>query len=355
MMQENRDDFLHVRTHGDGGCAGAVSDKGMASWTQDISSGRIQRNAACNGALHLAIHFKRNAMRRLARLVLLTLTLATSVRGVAASAGPPILTEDVDRFYSVYASAGGHPTAERLDRDYLVPGTAGLHEFAKLRRVSGQATSGAIEKRPQIYEDARRCLQVLPAVKRRVAVALDKLARVYPEAKFPPVTIVVGRGRPVGITNPSGVTVGIEALCAADFMNPNPEDRFVHVIAHEYGHIQQSHAQQELNPGDPGATVLSLSLMEGAADFVGELISGDVGNQAPFVWARGREAQIESAFLADAGKTDTTNWLYNGVPSPGKPTDLGYWVGYRIVKAYYARAADKHQALRDIFAMKDSK
>lgn len=294
-------------------------------------------------------------MRRIARLVLLTLVLATGGRGVAAPAGPTILTGDVDRFYSVYAAAGHHPTAEQLDRDYLAPGTPGLHEFAKLRNVSGQTIAAAIEKRPQIYEDARRCLVVLPEVRRRVAVALDKLARIYPEAKFPPVTIVVGRGRPVGITNPSGVTVGLEALCSADFMNPNPEDRFVHVITHEYGHIQQSQAQQELNPGDPGATVLALSLMEGAADFVGELISGDVGNQATFASAKGHEAQIESAFAEDEDKTDTSNWLYNGIPSPGKPTDLGYWVGYRIVKAYYDRAADKHQALRDIFEMTDPK
>lgn len=292
-------------------------------------------------------------LRRL--LIALPLALTTGGQAVAGPSGPPFLTEDVDRFYAVYEAAGRHPSADRLDREYLARGTAGLHEFAKLRNVTGLTLSAAIEKHPRIYEDARQCLKVLPQVRRRVAAALDKLARIYPEAKFPPVTIVVGRGRPVGITNPSGVTVGLEALCGADFMNPNPEDRFVHVIAHEYGHIQQSPAQQALNPGDPGATVLRLSLIEGAADFVGELISGDVGDQAPFAAAKGHEAQIEAAFVADEDKTETSNWLYNGVPSPGKPTDLGYWVGYRIVKAFYTRAADKHQALRDIFEMSDPK
>jgi len=292
-------------------------------------------------------------LRRL--LIVLPLSLTTGGQAVAGPSGPPFLTEDVDRFYAVYEAAGRHPSADRLDREYLARGTAGLHEFAKLRNVTGLTISAAIEKRPRIYGDARQCLKVLPQVRRRVAAALDKLARIYPEAKFPPVTIVVGRGRPVGITNPSGVTVGLEALCGADFMNPNSEDRFVHVIAHEYGHIQQSPAQQELNPGDPGATVLRLSLIEGAADFVGELISGDVGDQAPFAAAKGHEAQIEAAFVADEDKTETSNWLYNGVPSPGKPTDLGYWVGYRIVKAFYTRAADKHQALHDILEMSDPK
>jgi hypothetical protein len=40
---------------------------------------------------------------------------------------------------------------------------------------------------------------------------------------------------------------------------------------------------------------------------------------------------------------------------PEKPGDLGYWVGYRIVKSYYQHAADERQALREILEMTDSK
>lgn len=32
---------------------------------------------------------------------------------------------------------------------------------------------------------------------------------------------------------------------------------------------------------------------------------------------------------------------------------MGYWVGYRIVKAYYRQAADKRQAIADILSMSD--
>jgi hypothetical protein len=31
--------------------------------------------------------------------------------------------------------------------------------------------------------------------------------------------------------------------------------------------------------------------------------------------------------------------------------DIGYWIGYRIVKAYYQRATDKQQALREILQL----
>jgi len=52
-------------------------------------------------------------------------------------------------------------------------------------------------------------------------------------------------------------------------------------------------------------------------------------------------------------KADLSKWLYNSTPK--KPGDLGYWVGYRIVKSYYQRAADKRRALREILEMTDPK
>lgn len=282
------------------------------------------------------------------------LALATAA-AAAAARGPVIRTDDVTRFFQVYDAAGGHPTADQLDRDYLAPGSEGLHEFAKLRRVTGTRIAGTLQSSPQTYTNARRCLTVLPGVKRRLTAAFAKLDRLYPEAKFPPVTLLVGRGRPVGITSPSGVSIGLEAMCAADFMDPNLEDRFVHNIAHEYGHIQQPPDVQALDVGMPGATLLRMALIEGAAEFTAELISGDVGNYQLKAWTKGREAQIDAAFVADQDKTDLSQWLYNGPGTAEKPGDLAYWVGYRIVKAYYARAADKHQALRDIFDIRDPK
>ena len=288
----------------------------------------------------------------------LTATLLAALIAAPANAAPRtprILTGDVTRFYQLYDAAHGHPTAEQLDRDYLAPGSPGLHDLAAMRNVTGARIAAAIAAHPETYETARQCLAVLPAVTRRVGAALTRLKTLYPEARDAPVTIAVGRGRPVGITDPSGVTIGLEALCAARFMNPDPEDRFVHIIAHEYGHVQQSPAQQALDPGKPGATVLTMSLMEGAGEFTAELISGEVGDHQHAAWTKGKEARIETAFVADQDKTDLSAWMYNGPGDPDHPGDLGYWVGYRIIKAYYAHARDKHQALKDIYEMKDAK
>lgn len=283
---------------------------------------------------------------------LVSLGLAAACVSGAALAQPAggIEISDVARFYAIYDAAGGKPTAEQLQRDYLDAGSDGLKTFARLRNTTGTRIADAVAARPQIYADARRCAEVLPAARTRLQGSLVKLAELYPQARFPTVTVAVGRGRPVGVGSPvTGVQIGLEALCATDFLNPDLEDRFVYVLAHEFIHVQQSPVLTEKeNP-----TVLEASLVEGAAEFATELIAGKVAysHLAPLV--AGREAQIETDFLADQDKIDLSAWLYNS--KPGEPGDLGYWVGYRIAKAYYVKAPDKRRALREILEVSDAK
>lgn len=282
-------------------------------------------------------------------MVATALAAAMATGGVAAGeAGPVIETGDVERFYAIYDAANGQPTAEVLQHDYLDRGSDGLQTLARLRRVTGESIAAAIAKRPEIYSEARGCVEVLPRVRGRLAAAMDKLGDLYPEARFPPITVAVGRGKPVAVgARETGVQIGLEALCATDFINPDMEDRFVRVAAHEFAHVQQAITFPE---GDR-PTVLKVSLAEGVAEFVTELTTGAVAYGYMGELIAGREEEIETAFLADAHSTDLTDWVYNSTPD--EPADLGYWVGYRIAKAYYRQADDKHQALREIFAMTD--
>ena len=271
---------------------------------------------------------------------------------LAASPGadvePVIETGDVDRFFEVYDEAGGHPAADVLQREYLDRGSVGLQQLARMRNVTGQSIADAIAARPGIYAEARDCLGVLPRVRNRLVVALRKLRDLYPGMRLPPITIAIGRGKPVGVGGrDTGVQIGAEALCATDWMNPDIEDRFVRVIMHEYAHVQQAVAFSEIE----GATVLAASLEEGAAEFLTELTTGAISYAYLDGLVAGREREIETAFAADAHKTDLSDWLYNSTPQ--KPADLGYWVGYRIVQSYYHHADDKHAAIRDILEMTD--
>ena len=265
-----------------------------------------------------------------------------------AQDGPEIDTRDVDRFYALYDAADGSPSAETLQAEYLDTGTPGLHVLASRRRVTGERIAAAIAERPELYENARACAAVLPQVEARLEAALDRLAAYRPEADFPSVTIAVGRGRPVGIGYPdTGIQIGLEALCAADFLNADLEDRFVTVIAHEYVHTQQDPALAGETP-----TVLEMSLAEGIAEFVTERIAGEVGYSHLPPLVAGRELEIETAFAADLDKTELDDWLYN--TGSRELADLGYWTGYRVAKAYWLNAADRDQAIRDMLAVTDA-
>lgn len=266
-----------------------------------------------------------------------------------ASHEPVIETGDVDRFYALYDSAAGRPTAEQLQA-YLDGGSTGLTHLAKVRRVTGARMADAMAARPEIYVEARACADHLPRVRARVAEGLARFIDEYPEAQFPSATFVIGRGRPVAVGSPvDGIQVGLEALCATDFINPDIEDRFVGVLIHEYVHTQQA---PELTEKEQ-YTVLEVSLAEGVAEFVTELLMGAPAYTYLEPQTRGRELEIETAFLADIDKTDLKDWVYNSTPE--KPGDLGYWAGYRIAKAYYRRAPDKKAALQAILQMTDAK
>lgn len=283
---------------------------------------------------------------RMAAVLVGTLALTAA----HASDGPQIQIEDVERFYKIYDGAGGHPTIEQLQRDYLDQGTDGLRTLIKIRNVTAANIAATIAKRPELYTGARRCLEVLPQVRQRVAVSMRELVKRYPQARTPPVTIVVGRGKPVGVGYPdTGLQIGLEALCAVTWFDPNLEDRFVHVIAHEYAHVQQVATDTD----QEHFTVLQRSLLEGIAELTAEIISGKTAYVHFGPLTHGREQDIETAFAADQDQTDLSQWVDNSTLE--QPRDLGYWVGYRIAKSYYQHSPDKTQAFREILEMRDAK
>jgi hypothetical protein len=258
---------------------------------------------------------------------------------------PEIRTSDVDRFFQLYDRSHGQPSAAQLQSQYLDRGTDGLKQFITSRIHSADKLAAAIAKSPQDYATARQCTDALPAVRRQLRGVFARLAKLDPTAAFPPVTVVIGRNNTGGTTTADGVIIGLETICRSNWMDPDITARLVHLIAHEYAHVQQPAAQV-----DPPAhaTLLFQALIEGGAEFIGEQTSGQVSNLQLQRWTRGHECRIERDFLAATHGSDVSKWLYNGPGTAAAPGDLGYWVGYRITRAYYEQAADKRQAIADI-------
>lgn len=296
-------------------------------------------------------------MRRRIAWSTLGAALLASSAGHAADAPAPqetarvaIVTSDVDRFYALYDDLAIVSQPDVLAARYLADASPGLVEFMAMRRITPERVAKALREKPELYRDARGCANTLGKVRGRLTAAADRLAELYPSAIFPPITIAMSRGTPVAAADSKGLYVALEALCAAKFFEADDEDRFVHVIAHEYVHAQQPLAQVESDSD----TVLHASLVEGAAEFVAEQIGGSVAYTHLHRWAVGREAAIERDFFAEKdSQAKDSRWVYNQLGTPDWPGDLGYWVGYRIVKSYYNRAPDKAAALKAIIEMGD--
>ena len=101
-------------------------------------------------------------------------------------------------------------------------------------------------------------------------------------------------------------------------------------------------------------TLLKAAILEGMADFIGELISGKSANTQLQQFAKGKEKLIWDKFKTEMYLDRANNWVGNGDQDrPDWPSDLGYWVGYEICKSYYNNANNKQQAIYEMLHIKD--
>jgi hypothetical protein len=258
-----------------------------------------------------------------------------------------ISTEDVSAFFRIYEAENGRPSADAL-QTYIDQGSVGVRGFIPNRIVSAENLARTVAGEAQIYADARVCAGQLGNVAERVRAAFLALEALYPDATYPQTYILIGANNSGGTASAEALMIGLEVMCRTGGPDPSPLDvRLGHIIAHEMVH--------SLQRGFADGTLLAQSLNEGAAEFIAELISGRISNIHLTQWTRGREAEIEQRFAREMYGRDISGWLYNGVGAPEAPGDLGYWVGYRIVRAYYERAPDKRRAVQEILKASDAR
>ncbi|MFC0253151.1 DUF2268 domain-containing putative Zn-dependent protease [Massilia consociata] len=184
-------------------------------------------------------------------------------------------------------------------------------------------------------------------MKERVPALVERLKALYPAARDPRVTVVIGPGNSGGTVAGTNVLIGLEVACANRGASALPlEERLAALIAHELVHTQQR--------GFAGRTLLDASLNEGVAELVGELLSGRIHNEHLRAWSQAGTTATDARFRAAMRKTDLGDWIYNGAGTPDAPGDLGYWYGYRIAKAFYERSPDKQAAVARLLEETDA-
>jgi hypothetical protein len=273
-----------------------------------------------------------------------------------------LVTTDIENFWRAY-DAGG--TSAAFQAEYLDHASSGLREFISKRSLTAASLGQMVHAYPRYFAAVRGNMLGLATnaiVRQRFADGNSRLAELYPAAIFRPVTLLVGRFSTGGTTGNSALLIGsefysidtstpLDELGAFQQGNVHAADSLEFVIAHESIHIQQAAAGSIR--GSAG-TLLEQAITEGSADFLGELVSNGIINGKIYAWALPRESALWADFKNDMNGQDVSRWLYNqDTATADRPGDLGYFIGYRISKAYYDAAPDKAAAIRDIIQVKD--
>jgi hypothetical protein len=267
-----------------------------------------------------------------------------------------IVAEDVARFWAAFESSTPATRASALKSTYLDRGTPGLQDFTILRIGTAEGLAEAVDRFPGYYRSARASTLRAGTYEPQIRRAFRRMEEIHPESVFPDVYFLVGNLSTGGTTSGRGLLIGTEVYgrtpeAPESEMPPwmravfRGVEEVPHIVAHELVHYQQDYA--------PGSTLLRQSLVEGVADFVGELISGKHINAAAQAYGDPHEAELWCEFRGQMHGTDTSGWMYNAARSTDRPADLGYYVGYRIAKAYHERAADKRRAVAEMLKIRD--
>ena len=320
-----------------------------------------------------------------------------------------LITSDIPNFWRAYALAAGKDSAEQVrifQTVYLQPGSPGLRDwmvlrvmnrdtvrarmlaagwragqldslprdsFARLRdpfaeRSAAEELVHAIHQMPRYYADVQaRTLSLATdtLITRSIHRGLARLKELYPEARFPDVYFVIGTLSTGGTTGRSGMLIGTEQYASG----PNtPRDELPQwakvatvannfatitgLVVHEAVHTQQAHHDRK-------DTLLRHALGEGIADFLSELAVGPWHANTPRqIYGRAHEHDVWVDFQDEmATDSGVRMWMYNGMVPQGLnhgAVDIGYWVGYAIVKSYYNRASDKRAAVRELLLLPDA-
>ncbi len=248
------------------------------------------------------------------------------------------IIEDVDRFWKAFDEM--EITGENTFETYINNGTPGLQGFIDNRILSADSLFAKVQVRKEDYLRSRYLLDGLENKRKRIRSIYAAMKYWYPEAVFPPVYFVVGRFNSGGTVSKAGVILGLE-------MQQNL-DGLPGLVAHELIHFQQKNLGEDDN-------LLFQCLIEGSADFIGELISGEQINGEAFVYGEKNIDALCQEFVQVIHNEGYTDWLYSTSGKDERPNDLGYWIGYKITEAYFYKQEDKIKAIKDILLLNDGK
>lgn len=297
-------------------------------------------------------------MKRILTVFILTFL---SVTATTAQQKFEAVYSDVDLFWAAFDKLQTAQTKEDsvaiLEQEYIRKGSDGVEQFMKGRITSGAYLQKTISKHKSYYTYLRQHTPKLEYLLPRLDKHYKRLKKIYPETNIPKVYFVVGALNSAGTIQQDPI-VGVDMFgfypeTPKNELSPwllsvlKPIEEIDLIVLHEMVHVLQKGYEGVEN------TLLKKSIGEGAADFIGELVTKSNINKHVHAYGNAHEEELWQEFKAEMHGTDISNWLYNGLTSKDRPGDLGYYMGFKICEAYYNNARNKKQAIKEILDIKD--
>jgi Predicted Zn-dependent protease (DUF2268) len=275
-------------------------------------------------------------------------------------------TADIARFWKAWDASTPETAQEVFQREYFDAGSSGLQDFIASRIGSVDALLETLNLRPLYFAAIRANTLRVESMRTEIVSVFQKLKVILLGAVFPDVYFLIGRMNSGGTLSERSIQIGLEFF-SSDTETPleelndwergvvKPLSALPMIVAHELMHYQHSFFFNQFN----GLSIvrefnlLENVYLEGIAEFFGELISGGVINEDIHAYGRAHEVELWRRFQREMYGNDSSGWLYQGVAAKDEPADLGYFIGYQIVKAYYEKATDRRAALHTLLTTND--
>jgi len=290
-------------------------------------------------------------------------SLFTFASVAQTSPGTKIYTSDIQNFWTAYDSVLSVKDTvlqkQFIQTLYLDRATPGLIDFTKARDLTPGRYVRSIAKHPKFWASIRPHTLQIESYRQDLQGVMDRYKSIDPTFEQPDIYFAISAINTGGTTSKGRILIGSEIASADSAVDASDVNAFfqgvfrnnqnvVYMIAHETMHTQQTGLDGQ---DSTNADLLSQCIAEGAADFMAERVLQKPITSTYILYGRTVEKELWGKFKNEMNGPEMKEWLYNGSTAPNGHGDLGYFMGYSICTSYYNKAADKKQAIHDIFAL----
>ena len=274
-----------------------------------------------------------------------------------------IVTSDVENFWNAYdkivTTKDSTLQLEYLNTLFIDKGTSGLKAIMEARRYQPNEYVKAINKYPLYWNSIRENTETIGNYADEIQDGIKEFKLLYPTYRDAKVYFEIGVFRTPGTTMDSLVLIGSELAMTnsktniselpetmnyvKDYTKSNPINDLAFLNVHEFVHTQQN---------APWAyDLLSQSVFEGSAEFLAELATKKPSKQLAIAYGTQNDSKVKERFSKEMFSPWYYNWIWNDTNNDFKTRDLGYYLGYAIVKKHYDAAKNKEKAISEIIEL----